>query len=118
MPAADDRRPFAWQVSGEFDVWVDETAGLWFADTSFGPLSTISIPLPSSLTIGARVLDYVGGTLRIKHSYDRRCTTRFAVESDTELNLQEGEAIHLKLGGTTVFKGMLFKPVETWPGHT
>ena len=72
----------------------------------------------SSLTIGARSLDYVGGTLRIKHSYDRRCTANFAVESDTELGFQEGEPIDLKIDGSTVFKGMLFKPVVRWPGHT
>ncbi len=70
----------------------------------------------SVLTIGARTLDYVGGSLRIKHSYDRRCTASLAVESATDLDFSEGESVDLKIDGATAFAGLLFKPVETWPG--
>ena len=71
----------------------------------------------SVLTIGARTLDYVGGSLRLKHSYDRQCSARFAVESDTDLLFGEGEAVELQFDGVTVFGGQLFNPEETWPTH-
>ena len=71
----------------------------------------------SVLTVGARTLDYVSGTLRLKHSYDRRCTARFTVESDTDLLFGEAEEVDLQFDGVTVFGGQLFKPVETWPTH-
>ena len=76
----------------------------------------LATPL-SLLTIGARTLDYVSGSLRLKHSFDRQCTARFSIESDTDLGFGEGEKVKLKLDGVIVFAGQLFKPVETWPTH-
>ncbi|KKL44774.1 hypothetical protein LCGC14_2362310, partial [marine sediment metagenome] len=69
------------------------------------------------LRIGNRDLDYVGGTLRLRNTVDSLCTARLTIESDTELLLEEGEQVLLRLRKKRAFAGLLRHPVETWPGH-
>lgn len=68
------------------------------------------------LRIGERSLNYVGGSLRLKHVVDRRSTARLALESDVQLSLREGERVLLRLNKKRAFTGILSNPVETWPG--
>ena len=69
------------------------------------------------LRIGDTDLEYVGNTLRLKQAIDRRCSARFTIESNTELDLQEGQRVSLRLRKKRAFTGLLVSPVESWPGH-
>lgn len=68
------------------------------------------------LVIGGRRLDYVNGSLRIKDAVDKRTTARLTLESDVDLDLQEGEPVALKLRQKPAFDGVLMRPTEQWPG--
>lgn len=68
------------------------------------------------LVIGGKELDYINGSLRIKETVDRRSTMRLKVESDVDLEFNEGERVTLYLKQQRAFTGALMRPAESYPG--
>ena len=73
-------------------------------------------PPDTLITIGGEEVNYIGGSLRIVHSVANRCNANFKIESDVHLDLKEGSPVYIRIGGKDHFRGVLMKPVETWPG--
>ncbi|KKK96659.1 hypothetical protein LCGC14_2660560, partial [marine sediment metagenome] len=60
-----DRRPFVWVLSGDFDAWIDEIAGIYFADDSFGPLIEAAVVYTRAVTEAVGFTDSTTGVKSI-----------------------------------------------------